>query len=286
MKDIPLSPRIIEIKRKRRIKRLRGAILGFILLIVVIIGLSYFSNNEKMTISSVETTGNHIVSKESIEEKVFADISGKYLYLFSKANSFIYPRQKIYDDLIFSFPRIEKLSIYTDNLKTLHVDLSERVGSYLYCGATVPVDKDDIGENCYFINDDGFVFDEAPYFSGDIYFKYYVNINSNDPLGKQILPKENFHKIIKFIEGIRGLGFKPIYLVVDSNDVCHLYLDYNLGDTKPEIVFIDRNDLDVLFDNLSLAMKKKEFSGEINSKYNSLLYIDLRFKNKVLYKFQ
>jgi hypothetical protein len=33
-------------------------------------------------------------------------------------------------------------------------------------------------------------------------------------------------------------------------------------------------------------MKKQEFADEIISKYDDLLYIDLRFKNKVFYKFK
>lgn len=286
MKDIPLSPRIIEIKRKRRAEKWRKTILFIILFGVIVYALSFFSNNERITISKVEITGNHIISSESIEEKVFADISGKYLHLFSRANTFIYPREKIARNLVFNFPRIEEISVYRDGFKMVHIDMKERVGSYLYCGASVPVDKNEIGENCYFINDDGFVFDKAPYFSGNIYFKYYVDIKEVDPLGKQMLPRDEFHKLMRFVEGVRSIGFTPIYLVMTNDNTNHLYLESSSGSTKPEIIFKNDVDFDVLLENLSLAMKKKEFTGEINSKYSSLLYIDLRFKNKVLYKFQ
>lgn len=285
MKDIPLSPRIIEIKRKHRRERCRKAILFVILFGVIVYALSYFSSNEKITISKVEITGNHIISRESIEERVFANISGKCLYLFSKANIFIYPRQKIYDDLIFNFPRIEELSIYREGLKAIHVNIKERVGSYLYCGANIPLDKNEVGENCYFINDDGFIFDKAPYFSGNIYFKYYVDIKDSSPMGKQMLPRDDFHRLMRFVEGTRSVGFNPIYIVVSEDGSDHLYLDSSSG-SKPEIVFKNKADYDTILENLSLAMKKKEFSSEINSKYDSLLYIDLRFKDKVLYKFQ
>lgn len=285
MKDIPLSPRIIEIKRKRRVEKWRKVILFIILFGVIVYALSYFSSNENITIDKVEITGNHIISSESIEERILSNMSSKYLYLFSKANTFIYPRQKIYDDLIFNFPRIEELSIYRDGMKIIHVDLKERVGAYLYCGPSVPLDKNEVGENCYFINDDGFVFDKAPYFSGNIYFKYYVDMNEENPLGKQILPKDNFHRLMRFVEGTRSIGFDPIYIVIREDGSNHLYLDSSNG-LNPEIIFKNNTDYEIIMENLSLAMKKKEFSNEINSKYNSLLYIDLRFKDKVLYKFQ
>ena len=54
----------------------------------------------------------------------------------------------------------------------------------------------------------------------------------------------------------------------------------------PKIIFKEDNDLGVILDNFATAMGEKEFANEINSKYDTLLYIDLRFKNKVLYKFE
>lgn len=286
MKDIPLSPRIIEIKRNRRKKRVRIFLLLVVLLASIIFALSFFSSNKKITINNINVSGNHIVSTESITENVLKNISGKYVYLFSKSNSFIYPQNEIYNDLLLNFPRIEKLSVNLDGLNTLHIDIIERVGSYLYCGGVVPIDKNEVGENCYFINDDGFIFDKAPYFSGNIYFKYYVDIKDDNPLGKQVLPKDYFHRLMRFIENTRNTGLDPVYVVIQEDGVNHLYLNHKEGNTKPELIFKKDADLDTLFENLSLAMNKKEFKNEIDSKYDSLLYIDLRFKNKVLYKFQ
>jgi hypothetical protein len=232
--------------------------------------------------------GTHIIDQEDIEKEVRVDISGKYIYIFSKANSFIYPHKQIYNNLRLNFPRIESLSIYRDNLKTLHIDISERIGSFLYCGSSIPEIKNDVGENCYFINNDGFVFDKAPYFSGNIYFKYYMALESGvvDPLGRQMVSVERFHELARFIDGITSLGFRPIYIVVEQDSTYSLYLDRGINDIVPKIIFKDDSELEVILDNLSLAMKKKEFADEINSKYNTLLYIDLKFKNKVLYKFQ
>jgi hypothetical protein len=288
MKDIPTSPRIIEIRHKRRVKRMRLVILFFILLVFVIGGLAFFSANKNVVIDKIVVSGNHIIDEEDIEKEINKNISGRYIYLFSKNNSFIYPHKKIYDSLLVTFPRIEKLSIYRDNLKTLHIDISERTGSYLYCGENLPENKSEIGENCYFVNNDGFIFDKAPYFSGDVYFKYYMmidNITSN-PLGKQMLDIDHFHELARFIDAVNSIGFNPVYISLDQMGTYTLYLDANKGGTLPKIIFKDEDDFRIIQDNLSLAMKKKEFSSEINSRYDSLLYIDLRFKNKVLYKFQ
>lgn len=288
MRDIPTSPRIIKIRRNRRVRILRLAILFFVLFISIVWALSFFSGDKHIVIDKITITGTHIINQKDIESEIYKDISGKYIYLFSKSNSFIYPRKQIYNNLRLNFPRIESLSIYRDNLKTLHIDISERTASFLYCGVDIPINKEEIGENCYFINNDGFIFDKAPYFSGNVYFKYYMALEGDEvnPLGKQMISIDKFHKLARFIDMITSLGFKPIYIVTDRDNTNSLYLNHGVNNTIPKIIFKNDDDLEVIQDNLSIAMKKKEFADEINSKYNTLLYIDLRFENKVLYKFQ
>ncbi len=288
MKDIPTSPRIIEIRRNRRIRRIRLGVLFFLLFISIVGALAFFSNEKHIVIDKIVVEGTHIIDQDKVIKEINQDIGGRYLHLFARSNSFIYPHKKIYNNLILNFPRIESLSVSRDGLKTLKINITERVGSYLYCGVKIPEDKKNVGENCYFLNNDGLIFDKAPYFSGNVYFKYYMAIvdGSENPLGKQMTSIGHFHELVRFVDGVTSLGFKPTYLIVEQDGTHSLYLDHGVNDTAPRIIFKSENDLAVIFDNLSLAMKKSEFAGEINGKYNTLLYIDLRFKNKVLYKFQ
>jgi hypothetical protein len=288
MRDIPTSPRIIEIKKARRVYTIRLVFLFIILFASIVFALSFYSNNKSVTIDKIVITGTQVINPSEIEQNIKENISGKYFRLFSKSNIFIYPHDFIYDSLVLNFPKIEKLRVYREGLRTLRVDIFERVGSYLYCGNSVPEEKDKIGENCFFINEEGFIFDKAPYFSGDVYFKYYSYLGDENinPLGKQVTDIDKFEKLSKFINGVTDLGFNPVYLVIGQDGISSLYLEHNDTDTSPVILFKNESNLDVVLDNLSLSMKKKEFINEINSKYNKLLYIDLKFKNKVLYKFQ
>jgi hypothetical protein len=288
MKDIPTSPRIIEIKRQRRIRWTRFFLLYIFLFILFIGVLSFFSGHKKVVIHNIEISGNRIIDEEEITEDIHKDILGKYLYLFSKNNILIYPKNKIYNNLITKYTRIENLSINLINFNTLKINITERTGTLLYCGNDIPGNKENIGENCYFINDDGFVFDQAPYFSGNVYFKYYMKLSdeNDNPLGSQLLDKESFHQLNRFIDDIILLGFKPIYLKKENDNIIYLYLNHKMINVAPYIVFRLDDELDALVEDFSLAMNKKEFAEEINTKYDKLLYIDLRFKNKILYKFQ
>lgn len=288
MKDIPVSPRIEQIKRNRRAKRLRLIILFFILFVSIVGATSYFSSHQKIVISNIVVTGNSIIDESKVIASVKDKLSGRYYHLFSRSNFLIYPQNKIYKSLLVEFPRIEELSVKREGFNTLRVSVKERAGSYLYCGVSVPENKEDIGENCYFVNNDGYIFDKAPYFSGDVYFKYYMGISgdSSNPLGSQMVEVGRFHELVRFMDKVTSLGFKTSYLVVSSDGIYSLYLKSNGESVGPRIIFKDDNDLNTIIDNLSTAMGEKEFANEINSKYDTLLYIDLRFKNKVLYKFQ
>ena len=216
MRDIPKSPRIIEIRHNSRVRNLRLWIIFFALITSLLWAFSYFSEDKHITIDKIVITGTHIINQDDVEKLIYKDISGKYLYLFSKANSFIYPHKKIYNNLRLNFPRIETLSIYRDNLKTLHIDIKERTGSFLYCGHSIPEEQREVGENCYFINNDGYIFDKAPYISGNVYFKYYINLEDGviNPLGKQMMNVDQFHRLARFIDGINSLGFKPVYIAM------------------------------------------------------------------------
>ena len=288
MRDILTSPRVIEIKRKRRALKIKLAVLFIALFIFIVWALSFLSGVKNIAIDKIAITGTHIVDQVEIEAQIRKDLEGKYLFIFSRNNSLIYPHNKIKENLLLKFPRIELLSLYLDNLNTLRIDITERKGSYLYCGANIPENKNEIGENCYFMNNDGFIFDEAPYFSGNVYFKYYMALDANidNPLGKQMINSEEFHKLAGFVDFIVSLGFNPIYITVDRDGINNLYLNHGANDTTPKIIFKNNDNWEILKENLSLSVKKKEFINEIVSKYSKLLYIDLRFDNKVLYKFE
>ncbi len=292
MREVLTSPRILDLKRAKKRGRIRLTILISILFLFFFGALAYFSAHPRVTINTVEVVGTQILNVPDIEENVRAHLAGRYLYLFSKANAFLYPHDDIYRGLLDSFPRILSLTVERNNIHTLRITIIERVGSHLYCG-TAPAVSSNVDETCYFINDDGYIFDRAPYFSGDVYFKFYgpllenetPAVVSNTPLGHHMLFVERFHDLVRFIDGLKALGFNPTMLSMGADGGNTLTLFRNTGAGNPVILFRNDNDLAEILENLSVSMKKTEFRDDVQLKYSTLLYIDLRFKNKVLYKF-
>lgn len=286
-RDILSSPRVLEIRRTKRNANIRISILCFVLLILSIVGLSFLSGYKKMTINQVDVIGTKIIGEDEVRDFVNGKISGKYLFLFQKKNSFIYPRDSIYDGLLNQFTRIEKLSLNVKNVNTLEVVIKERFGSYMWCGAKVPESILEQGENCYFLNDEGYIFDKAPYVSGSLYFKYYIPLSeSKSLLGSQMINSDLFRSFVRLVENVKSANLEPTYLSYEDDDTISLYLKHRDGATNPRIIFKKDADMRKVGEDIITAMSQKEFKDEINGKYDTLLYIDMRFNNKVFYKFQ
>ena len=265
--------------------RLRLSILLSVLFFCIVSALAYFSSDHRVVVSQIVVNGTHVINKDEIEDVVRHDLSGRYLFMFDKSNMLIYPKSVIYTDLVTRFHRIDQVSISIKHFNTLQIDVTERSGIYLYCGAQIPLSQEDVGEHCYFINHDGYIFDSAPYISGDVYFKYYKDIHTDNSLGTQLLPVEQFHSLTYFIDSLSIIGFKSRELFIDDNGDCSLSLQGSPENPSSKILFKIDDNFDTIRNNLQLAMEKTEFANQIKTQYTALAYIDLRFKNKVLYKF-
>jgi len=189
------SPRILEIKkRKRRVLRNR-AIFFSVIFVFVFIGLVFFSRWKEVNIVNIEISGNKIVETNLIKNAVEEELAGRYLWLFPKSNSFIYPRSRLQYELNNKFKRLKDIKLEVKELKTLSISVTELEGKYTWCGESlndgVDIDTEVLEDSCYFIDKTGYIFDNAPYFSGSVYFKFFGKISNieNGPIGRYFAPE-------------------------------------------------------------------------------------------------
>ncbi|MFA6397669.1 MAG: hypothetical protein WDK96_02375 [Candidatus Paceibacterota bacterium] len=157
-------------KKKRKILKTRF-VFAFIIFIFLVVILSLLSRNKNINIDNIEVLGNNIIDKTEILNVVENDLNGRYLFLFPKRNSLIYQKGRIKNDLLEKLKRISEVKIDLKKWRTLQIEIKERPNEYLWCG-----DESSIGSNfennCYFIDGDGYIFDKAPYFSGDVFLDF------------------------------------------------------------------------------------------------------------------
>ena len=287
-RDVLSSPRLSQLKKKKKKYFRNKVIIILFIFMILIVGLSLASHIKKINIDSIEISGNKIIDTVDLKDLIQSDLNGHYFGFFSKTNFLIYPKNKIKNDLITKFKRIKDISIDINNFRTLNISITEREGKYLWCGNDLPIADNNSILNCYFLDSQGYIFDQAPYFSGEIYFKFYGTDNSikNDPAGVYFLP-EYFEKIISLKENIEKMGLKPTIFYLENSEDADIYLSSpNTLIERPKVTFKLNSDYEKLAENLEAAIKTEPLKSNLKNKYSSLQYIDLRFGNKVYYKFK
>ncbi len=285
-KIIRESPEVVRLRKKRRGQKIRLAVLFGILFFTCIFGAVYFFRYPKFQIRSVSVSGNLIIDSGEIETAVMSMLSGKYAFVIPKTNVFLYPKNNIHAKLLDMFPRIESLLISKNSSNQININIKEAHAVALWCGEkfkNITPDTD-----CYFTDMAGKIVALAPYYSGDIYVRFFGEVPigaTNTPLGKFVMNEELFAKLLKFSEEVRGLGLKVMDIAVVEKGECQFMIDIG-GDKHAPIRFLLKDDFRVLNSNLTAAITKPELAKKYKAESANLQYFDLRFKNKVYYKFE
>ena len=285
--NIFTSPRLLELKKKRRKVFFRKFLLFGLGFLIIFAGFAYISRINKLNISGIEIVGNKVVEAELIRGAVEEKLTGHYLWFFPKRNMFLYSKGDIVDILSLRFKRLKDINVTTKDGRTLEISVAERVPKYTWCGESLPEVNADI-KSCYFLDETGYIFDEAPYFSGEVYFKFFGKVDTESPTPSgSYFSGVNFEKFISFKEALEAMKLEPVALyMVDDGDVKVYLSDESTLPMGPEILLKIDSDYQKVAENLQAAITTEPLQTDIKNKYSSLLYIDLRFGNKVYYKFR
>jgi hypothetical protein len=287
-KSILETPKLKELKKRKR-KVIRNRIIFFaIIFVLLLVGLAFLSYWHEINIQDIQIEGNKIIDKQDIKKVAQENIEGKYFWIFPKTNSFIYPVKKIEENLSEKYKRLKDIKIDVDanDLKTLWISVSEYDGKYLWCGDKI-IDSF-VDQQCYFLDADGYIFDKAPYFSGEVYFKFFGNAVSDltNPVGSTFA-LDYFKNLISFKESIEKMNLKPVIFYLEDTEDGSFYLSSETSaPNAPKILFKLDSDYTKLVENLQSAITTEPLQTELKNKLNDLLYIDLRYGNKVFYKFK
>jgi len=285
------SPRLTELKKRRRRAILNKIFLSVFGLGAIFFLFTYISRLPNLNIVEIQIEGNKTVDTEILKTTIEEELAGKYLWLFPKTNILFYPQNAIKNELQDKFTRLNNIDLSIKNNKILFVSLTEREAKYTWCGTevqgvgipqgsqTLEIPK----EKCYFLDENGYIFDEAPYFSGEVYFKFYGT--TGQPLGSYFL-KDKFKQLTSFKDILVNIGLKPVSLSVTKDGDVEIFLSRgSSATTLPKIIFKIDADFQNVAENLEAALTTEPLKTEFKNKYSSLQYIDLRFGNKVYTKF-
>ncbi|MFZ2048986.1 MAG: hypothetical protein WAV25_01650 [Minisyncoccia bacterium] len=262
-------------KKKLIERRIRITIISLIVLIVVVAPILLL-RNKNFQVVNLEIKGNVVTKSEEIQAIVDEGLSGNYLWVIPRSNSLLYPKNGIIKNLLDREPRLSKVEISAPDVKSIVVSVSERTPTALYCkditNTSTPV-------SCYFIDANGFIFSEAPAFSGGVYFVYTSEPLLDAPLKVQFMEAKKFKLLDVFIKSLADAGLYPKVFVF-KKDEYHLILS-----NGADIMWKESQNLDQIRSNLVSFVEDASFRKDKNNLSN-ILYIDLRFGNKIFYKYK
>lgn len=257
---------------ERRLKRAAAFVIA-----VVVIGVPiYLARTEKFLIASVEVSGNDVTKSEDLQKIIADNLSGNYLWIFPKSNALLYPKDAIQKELLDQEPRLSSVVITKPTAKSMKVVVTERSAVAEYCrDISDPAAPDD----CYFIDDTGYIFAPAPAFSGNVYFTYATAEPFGNPIGESVLDRSVFSASRDFVKSLGDMGIYPRVFLVKLDEY-HVLLS-----NGAEILWNKSANLDDVRASLEAFFSDKSVKSD-RSFLSRVLYIDLRFGNKIFYKFR
>jgi hypothetical protein len=260
-------------KHKRRVRIIKLSTV-FTVLIFVIGILAWLSHLKSFALDSVVVTGNIGVDSNDIQTIAEKDLAGSYLGLFAKSNSFLFQKNKIENDITHAFPSISNLQVST-KAHVLEVNIAERKPAYEWCTG-MPASTE--SKSCFFMDENGFIFSHAPQFSGNAYFIFYGGLSTDNPIGMTFLSPAELKSFAQFKSDLDLHGITIVSLLVKDIGVREVYLL-----KQGKIIYKEHEDPLILAASIELLKRDtKLFNLHATS---TLEYIDLRFGNKVYYKF-
>lgn len=275
----PQLSRLETIKRERSQARrlLFGIVVGIV--VVLSVGTVFLLRASALQLTDITVTGTHVIVPEEVRTSADRFISGNFLWVLPKRSGLIYPKAELEAYLRETFPRIEHLTVDTVDRHTLAIAITERGSTYLWCAA----------DDCYYADDKGLIFAKAPYFSGDIFFKFMTPIigRSADelPIGGRVLAPDIFAHVVTLMRDIGSIGLEPAALESMQDGALAFVLETGDPALSAKLLFKGGDDPGTLFNNLRAALKTDALAGALTpGGLAKIDYLDLRFVKKVYFK--
>lgn len=261
------SERQPRLRARRRKLKLVATLAAIVLGAGAVGGAGYASHTVRLTINDIVVSGVQALSADDVRAKAAETLSGSYFNLFSKRNIFLYPQSALESELASQFPRIETVTVSRAALlaQAITVSIQEREVFALWCEEAT----------CFALDRTGFIFapheprDDLMVFKGGLVF-------GEEPIGQFVL-RGRFADTAQVLSALLNAGFTPHEIRIENDKDFSVLLKegfvmrLSFESEKEEIVR-----------NAQLALQ----ADAVRGRESELDYIDLRFENKVYYRFK
>lgn len=280
MKKQHFRPRPLRLAYKRRISL--AFKFSFLVFAVgyLVLATAVLSRFDFYRISRLEISGNFAVSESVIAAVVDGIFNDGGFHIWDKSNILLYPTTFLGEKIMEEIKPIASAEVKRLNMNTVSIAVTERTPEGLWCEGSYDAESPDLsGQDCYFFDDKGFIFDKAPSFSNGAYVRFYGGlINDLDPVSQSILPSEVFKESEFFLNTLKSEGIDVVGFELNDEG------DYILTTKDDAVILLSpRVGMRRSLQNLTVFLSGAGDTGEAVS-IDKFKYVDLRFGNKVYYR--
>lgn len=248
-------------------------VLGIGISIIVIVGVVFLIRVPQFQIREVVVEGVSVADPVEVSDFVLSDLGGNYLFVLPRASIFLSKPDVLAAKVKEHFPRFKSVDVKRVSMHSLRATVVEYPGVYLWC---------DHNETCSFMDETGTVFADAPYFSGSAYLKIYAGERAPYPFSP--LGEGELGMIALIDQKLRSIDITPLEFHMDDVHTLSVHIFHN--GNRATILFDPSRDVATALDVLYSGLRTDPLQKMYHDRTKVLEYLDLRFANKVVYKFQ
>lgn len=267
-------------KRNLRSLWIIGGAIVFVLLCAGAIGVARLS---ALQIKHISITGLEAMSEQAVRSEVNTALANFYFaglipYRFLLAA----PLEALAHGIMQHFSLIADVAIAREFPDTLAITVRERKPFGIICNgaflAPPPFDRQQPEVQCAYLDTTGVAYQQAPRTTGFLIIKIFTD-DTAISIGTQMIDKVMVQRMIDVGEKVNpAVGSSVISYQLLRNTPRELRVTVKEGFS---LIFNRDDDL-----NQTLSVLRTLLEKEIGQKRKHLDYIDLRFGNKVFYKFK
>jgi hypothetical protein len=270
---------VLKQNQKTTIKKKRSFPWKRFILLVIILGILFGIGSmfrySKMQIKDISVIGTNVIDQQEISKNINEQLVGTWLWIFPRTSVLLVNDKAIERNLKNKFSRIETVSVKRTNLHTVEVNIKEYDAVYLWCTNN----EDD----CYFMDKRGVVYSSAPVFSGTAYPKVFTGapFMALPFLG---IKTGDLNTVSEFQKKLLEINIVPVAFKFISPRELQIDFLHNKSVSK---IFVDPTaEASTSLEYLFSGIRAEPLSSLFHNESKVLLYLDVRFPNKVVYKFQ
>lgn len=230
-------------------------------------GAIYFLRVPYWQIKKVEVGSSGVLTPQEIKAKIDYFLEGRILFFLPRSSYLLFNSSGLASVLQKEFPQIESLSVQKKFPDYLGVAVKERELFGVFCN-----------DECVYIDKQGFAYDYAPSSSGSLLIKIKSDATKAQ-VGSTMVEPSLLNELFLLSFGVSKIaGLRAIAYEFFSRIPSEIKMETDNGFK----IFFKRGD------NFANAFRvlKTVLEQEVKEKRLQLEYIDLRFGNKVFYRYK